>query len=236
MGDRPDSAQQRRRDDVSLKEYVDQTVAPWSARMVEGDVTLREYIEALLGRDRYTVEYAVAELRRRIRDGDDAILDHVAQEIAQLRAGEGQRELLSLSRKESLDGRIDALRETREREMAAIRREVTLINDASEAAIAKAESATERRFESVNEFRAQLTDTIGRFLPREVSDAQINELRVAIGTLTARVDRMAGNDEGKSSSRTAMTSTAQVSVAALGLLVAVLAIVITVILANGVGP
>ena len=48
---------------------------------------------------------------------------------------------------------------------------------AQQAAVSKAEIATEKRFESVNEFRAQLTDQAGRFVTRNETDSVISAVR-----------------------------------------------------------
>jgi len=44
---------------------------------------------------------------------------------------------------------------------------------AAEKAVLKAETAAERRFESVNEFRAQLSDQAGTFIPRSEHGVQM---------------------------------------------------------------
>jgi hypothetical protein len=46
----------------------------------------------------------------------------------------------------------------------------------AEKAIAKAETATERRFEGVNEFRAQLSDQAARFVTRDELGALENKM------------------------------------------------------------
>lgn len=63
-------------------------------------------------------------------------------------------------------------------------------------AVLKAEIATEKRFEGVNEFRQSLNDQQALFMPREVSDAQISELRKQIAALTTRLDRSVGKEAG----------------------------------------
>lgn len=54
--------------------------------------------------------------------------------------------------------------------------QVSLALDAADKAITKAESATEKRLEAVNEFRAQLGDQAKTFLTREVFDAAMANL------------------------------------------------------------
>jgi len=50
---------------------------------------------------------------------------------------------------------------------------VALALASADKAVTKAEIATEKRFEAVNEFRAQLTDQAARFITRETFDARI---------------------------------------------------------------
>jgi hypothetical protein len=58
----------------------------------------------------------------------------------------------------------------------ASRRELQLTQAAADKAVAKAEAAAERRFESVNEFRGQLSDQAASFMPREVADTRLSKL------------------------------------------------------------
>lgn len=64
------------------------------------------------------------------------------------------------------------------------RHEVTLAFESSDRAITKAEMSTEKRFESVNEFRAQLGDQASRFLGRA-------EYYAAHNALVAKVEEQA---------------------------------------------
>lgn len=63
-------------------------------------------------------------------------------------------------------------------------------------AVLKAEVATEKRFESVNEFRGTLSDQAATFISRN----EIETLRAAnddrVADLTERLDRMEGRDAG----------------------------------------
>jgi len=62
-----------------------------------------------------------------------------------------------------------------------VRNETVLAMSAAEKAIAKAETATERRFDSVNEFRAQQADIIQTF-------ARKSEVETRLGGLTEKVE------------------------------------------------
>ena len=67
--------------------------------------------------------------------------------------------------------RLEALDRTYAEQVEQVRREVKAALAASDKAITKQELAAEKRFESVNEFRAQLADQSNTFMPREVADA-----------------------------------------------------------------
>jgi len=51
-------------------------------------------------------------------------------------------------------------------------------------AVAKAENATEKRFDAVNEFRAQLADQARDFMPRKEAEIQIATLMDKVAALT----------------------------------------------------
>lgn len=80
-------------------------------------------------------------------------------------------------------------------------------------ALDKAERATEKRFDSVNEFRAQLNDQAHTFMPRtesisrhERTQEQLatieSHLATAIATINRRLDRAEGADQGQAIQRT----------------------------------
>ena len=67
---------------------------------------------------------------------------------------------------------------------------------AADVALTKAETASERRFESVNEFRAQLTDQTREFIRRTEYMQAHETLTEQVRSLTARVDRTEGRSGG----------------------------------------
>ncbi len=81
-------------------------------------------------------------------------------------------------------------------ELGSSRREMTIIHEASEKAIQKAEDSSNKRFASVNEFRAQLSDQAKEFMPRELADSQFTELGKRITSLQQSQDTNAGRDMG----------------------------------------
>jgi CHASE3 domain sensor protein len=69
---------------------------------------------------------------------------------------------------------------------------------AAEKAVAKAETAAEKRFESVNEFRAQLSDQASTFLSRVEAQAEQRRVVEKIEELTDRMNRSEGKGIGAS--------------------------------------
>jgi hypothetical protein len=67
---------------------------------------------------------------------------------------------------------------------------------ASEKAILKAEHATERRFEAVNEFRSTLSDQANQFITRSEAEAATERNTERIQELTDRINRSEGRGAG----------------------------------------
>jgi len=74
---------------------------------------------------------------------------------------------------------------------------------ASDKAITKAELATDKRFDAVNEFRAALSDQTRDFMPRSVYDVQhksmSERLEIIAASVTTMNSRLVGKSEGISS-------------------------------------
>lgn len=67
---------------------------------------------------------------------------------------------------------------------------------AADRAVAKAEAAAEKRFESVNEFRNVLSNQSATLITRTESDAQMQAMSEKIDGLKERMDRNEGADKG----------------------------------------
>ena len=185
---------------VPLQKYLDERMqeirrAADAAALVpiEG-VPLRQYVEAVLEEQRNALGVASAErekaaqalaterektaqalavaLRAQVETGDQALRDHIKDQVSQIRAA------------------LDALH-----------REMTLIYESSEKAIMKAENANEKRFESVNEWRGQSLDRertqqeqtsmlTATFLPREVAEAKFAELNRKVDELGEKIGKL----------------------------------------------
>jgi hypothetical protein len=67
---------------------------------------------------------------------------------------------------------------------------------AAKEAVLKAETATEKRFEASNEFRAQLADQTATFIPRPEFTAKYGALEDKVSALTDRLNKSQGEAEG----------------------------------------
>lgn len=72
--------------------------------------------------------------------------------------------------------------------------------DAQKEAVSKAEIATEKRFDGVNEFRNTLSDQQTRLLNRTEYESNHSALIDKINAVTDRLNRMDGQEQGFSSS------------------------------------
>lgn len=67
---------------------------------------------------------------------------------------------------------------------------------AAKEAVLKAETASEKRFESVNEFRGQLSDQTSTLMPRAESDTRYAAISEKVSDLTDRMNLMSGKSTG----------------------------------------
>ncbi len=79
-----------------------------------------------------------------------------------------------------------------EERFKAQREALTVALSAAEKAVLKAEAATDKRFENVNEFRASLTDMANRMMPRLETEQRFEEMTDKLaGLATAASQREA---------------------------------------------
>ncbi|MDQ3349667.1 MAG: hypothetical protein M3545_17105 [Acidobacteriota bacterium] len=99
-------------------------------------------------------------------------------------------------------------------QIAAATRDSEIRANEAEKAILKQETATERRFESANEWRgqsldrersqeAQMSKLAATFAPREVLDAKVQDLEKRIEVCTRRLDQSGGQKQGETEATTA---------------------------------
>ena len=83
-----------------------------------------------------------------------------------------------------------------EKAFVAQEKAVSAAFEASTIAITKSELASEKRFESVNEFRATLSDQAAAFLPRAEADRVTTSNAEKIQSLADRLNRIEAQDAG----------------------------------------
>lgn len=101
---------------------------------------------------------------------------------------------------------------------------VAAAQSAADRATTKAENAAERRFESVNEFRAQLTDQAATFMPRVEAEARMVTLTEKIDDQRKTIDalrEMAVAVGGRSAGLNSGWSYLIAAVGAVGVIVAI---------------
>ncbi len=124
--------------------------------------TLKAYFEAILREQREATNVASVErekaasiaregLHEQFKAGDTALERHIAEQVQQI------RQVIDLNE-----------------------RAVVAAFDASEKAIQKAEIANEKRFDSANGFRGQLSDQAASFATREVLDTSVKQIHALI--------------------------------------------------------
>ena len=137
-----------------------------------GSVSLREYIEALFEEHRRGMVTAEQEREKAAQ----IVADHQAATIATV-----ERVL-----REHVSQQVHQINAA----IGSLQREMTLIHDASERAIEKAELANDKRFEAFNAFREQLAEERNTFQRVDVAEAQLAELRRAIAELVEKVSKV----------------------------------------------
>jgi len=95
---------------------------------------------------------------------------------------------------------------------------------AAKEATSKAELAADKRFEGVNEFRGQLSDQAATFITRVEAEARMIALSEKVSELSSRVNVTSGRAAGELDAR-------GLAVAAVGILIALAAVVVAVIVA-----
>jgi hypothetical protein len=97
---------------------------------------------------------------------------------------------------EQFDRRFSSAESQTNLRIASLEHLMVTVNYSSEKAIAKADAANEKRFESVNEFRAQMADQSALFISRREVETLSAGMSDKIGTLTDRMNRERGRSTG----------------------------------------
>jgi hypothetical protein len=107
---------------------------------------------------------------------------------------------------EQFNRRLLGLNEFFHEAVTRLRDEQRLAFSNAEKATSKAEQANEKRFDSINEFRAQLRDQQLTFIPRSEAEKSIQSNADKIAELASRIDRNEGRSTGLSSGGTILIS------------------------------
>lgn len=105
------------------------------------------------------------------------------------------RELMN-ERDRRYDERFEAQQRAVTAAFIASEKSVVAALQAAERAVLKAEAAADKRFESVNEFRAQLTDQAATFMPRSEADIRLSAITQSIDRMLAQLAGLAGRSSG----------------------------------------
>lgn len=139
----------------------------------------------------------------------DTLREHVQRQLDDLRG--------------SLDERYATQQIAMQTALTAAERAVQTALLAAEKAVSKAEIAAEKRFDSVNEFRAQLSDQATTFMPRTEAEQRIANNTEKIDSLAARLNTITGRSGGTAANWAAFIGGSAV-------LVSIIAVVITIAL------
>lgn len=201
-----DSAEERARQmAASLETLVMQRIAAVehqvSERMKDFDTHYTERLKASLEPVVTLREYVSSQMESSGRLAEDR-LQSLTQRFEQMGASLNEGRIAAVK---EVHGRIDTLISTKyemnrqiseatgERLKEVARRfeeaqnMVTTAMSASEKAVLKAETANEKRFESVDEFRSQLNDMIRNLLPRGEADARFSALSEKIDNVSTNI-------------------------------------------------
>ena len=97
--------------------------------------------------------------------------------------------------------------------------------DAQERAVLKAEAASEKRFDSVNEVRETLADQAKHLISRNEVEQQFKSINEKVDTTTGRMDRL----EGRAGGSTATWTYAVAAIGVVGTIVGIIGTVVAVI-------
>lgn len=193
------------------------------AELTSEDV--HKQITELLAERRFENDRRLESLEKLVAASDNAIRQLIDQQSryneAQLRSLRERLDAASASSKEMLD----TARSSRSAELAvqfsALKDSITKTEGSNKLAVDKAEASNEKRFESVNEFRAQLKDQQALLMPRAESDVKSKLVADSLTALTQRLDQISGRGQGIDAFWSAL-------VAATGLLIGIAGVVAAV--------
>lgn len=166
--------------------------SPYNVVPNSNDVSTRDYLSSRIDANAARVERLNGELQKIIQLVDERItkiMDERNVQYAQ-RFDAQQKALADAlsATKESAANALQAIKETTSNTLAAAKE-----------AVLKAEDANNKRFESVNEFRATLQDQATKFISKDEANARLIGLQEDVAALTKRMDNDNSRSEGMAS-------------------------------------
>lgn len=176
----------------------------------DGDIDLAEVQRLVAGGAEEVVKRLDQRLAMQDKAVENALIALQRETIANLdsiRERFGMQESLQTERVAQLRRETDEVRSQAEKQFQvlgdlkanelvqrerteSLRREATALREAQDAAISKSEVASEKRFEGVNEFRAQLADQAATFVSRLEVDAKLEAAAEKIAGTSDRVNSL----------------------------------------------
>jgi len=239
-------------DKLELERIKNSTIVPgaWTAEQI------KEYVERILTeREKAVVREQEARnaavlreqetrdvaLRREAETRDAALIREQASRDTTIRREQENLAAMVSQGDSNLREHMAQQIEGVSQQIAAATRDSEIRANEAEKAILKQENATERRFESANEWRgqsldrersqeAQMSKLSATFAPREVLDAKVQDLEKRIEANTRRLDQSGGQKQGETEATTARQMSNGATVAIVSTLAGV--IVAVVVAAN----
>lgn len=138
----------------------------------------------------------------------------------------GTSQATDVSLREYLTALINAAEKRSDARFDAMKEMVETAFKTAQEAITKAEAATDRRLEGMNEFRDSLSDQATRFVTKDALDSLVAKLeseidrnREDLDSLAKRIDIRQGQLEGSKITTTTLVTVITVSIAVLGLII-----------------
>lgn len=153
----------------------------------------------------------------------DSLHQHITQQLVDLQLRLDERYLSQTKAMEVLDREMRASFGVVQREhtaaFVAAEKAVQASLASAKEAVTKAEASTEKRFESVNEFRRALGDQTAQYLTRNEYSPAHTALVDRLDGLTERMNRADGQDAGQQLTRAQFAAGLSALVLIVGLLV-----------------
>jgi hypothetical protein len=106
--------------------------------------------------------------------------------------------------------------------LAAQEKAVAAALQAADRAVIKAETASEKRFDSVNEFRGAMADQTATLMPRVEAEARLASMTEKLGELADRLNRSEGKGSGLASAGSILVAVISVVFGLAGIALALL--------------